>query len=112
MSSKPAAEAAILRAARFMIAGVVEPDDARASELHRVAAEAMLEAAQLLSGHTGDTLPANAVVAVREEVLAQVRDHFLALASTVAPALVGVENQAEVERILQEEFAAASPIKQ
>ena len=51
------AEAAILRAVRFTIAGAVEPDDARASELHRAAAEAMLEAAQLLSGHQGDKVP-------------------------------------------------------
>ena len=56
MSSKPAAEAAIQRAARFMIAAAVELDAVRAAELHRVAAETMIEAAQLLSGHTGDTI--------------------------------------------------------
>jgi hypothetical protein len=52
-----------------------------------------------LSGHTGDTVPANAVVAVRDEVLGHVRDHFLGLASSIAPALVRVETEAEVERI-------------
>jgi hypothetical protein len=103
------AEAAILRAARFMIAGAVELDAARAAELHRVAAETMVDAAQLLSGHTGDTVPANAVVAVRDEVLVHVRDHFLGLASTIAPALVGVETEAEVERIFLEEIAHHHP---
>ena len=106
------AEAAILRAARFMIAGAVELDAARAAELHRVAAETMVDAAQLLSGHTGDTVPANAVVAVRDEVLVHVRDHFLGLASSIAPALVRVETEAEVERIFLEEIAASSPVKQ
>jgi hypothetical protein len=112
MSSNPAAEAAILRAARFMIAGAVELDAARAAELHRVATGTMVEAVQLLSGHTGDTVPANAVAIVRHEVLAYVRDHFRRLVPAMAPALVGVQTETEAARIVQEQFAASSPVKQ
>ena len=54
------ADDAISRAARYMVAGAVEPDEARAAELHRVAAEMMVEAAQQLSGHFGDEIPRSA----------------------------------------------------
>ena len=102
----------IERAANFMIASAVEADESRSLELQRLASDAMTEAVRLRSGYWGDEVPVGAVVAVREEVLAQVRDHFLGLASSVAPALVGVETEAEVERIFLEEIAASSPIKQ
>jgi hypothetical protein len=108
----PSIEAVIMRAARFLIAGVVEPDECRAGELQRVAANEMLKAAQLLSGHMGDQVPAGAVLTVRNQVLSHVRDHFQRLASTMAPALLGVATESEAERAMREQFAASSPVKQ
>jgi hypothetical protein len=72
----------------------------------------MLEAAQLLSGHTGDTVPANAVLAVRDEVLAHVRDHFRRLVPAMSSALVNVPTETEAARIVQEQFAGSTPVKQ
>jgi hypothetical protein len=114
MSSRPAdaANDAIRRAADFLIAGAVEPDEARASELQRVAAGAMLEAAQLLSGYTGDKVPVDAFMAIRDEVLALVRDHFERLAKVMAPALVGIRTESEAVGIMKEQFARSTPIKQ
>jgi hypothetical protein len=102
----------IERAAKFMIASAVESDESRVSELQRLAGEAMLEAVRLRSDCSGDEVPLVIAEAVRDEVLGHVRDHFLGLASTIAPALVGVGTEAEVERVFREEFAASSPIKQ
>jgi hypothetical protein len=102
----------IERAAKFMIASAVEADESRSAELQRLAGEAMLEAVRLRSGYWGDEVPLAIAEAVRDEVLGHVRDHFLGLASTIAPALVGVETEAEVERIFLEEIAASSPVKQ
>ena len=106
------ADDAISRAARYIVAGAVEPDEARAAELHRVAAETMVEAAQIKSGLFGDTIPRRAVESVRDRVIALVIDHFRRLVPAMAPALVGVETEAEVERIFLEEIAASSPVKQ
>ena len=102
----------IERAANFMIAGAVDADESRSSELQRLAADAMLEAVRLRFDCWGDKVPIEAAKAVQDEVLARVRNHFLALASSIAPALVGVATEAEVERIFREGFAASSPIKQ
>jgi hypothetical protein len=106
------ADDAICRAARYMVAGAVEPHDARAAELHRVAAEAMVEAAQILSGYFGDEIPRGAVETVRDQVLALVGDHFRRLIPAMAPELVGIATEAEAARIVTEQFARSTPIKQ
>jgi hypothetical protein len=95
-----------------VVAGAVEPDEARAAELHHIAAEMMVEAAQQLSGHFGDAIPRRAVESVRDEVLTLVRDHFERLVPQMAPELVGIETETEAARIVQEWFEGSSPIKQ
>src|SRR5262249_18268138 len=89
------ADDAINRAARYMVAGAVEPDEARAAELHRIAAEMMVQAAQQLSGHFGDAIPRGAVETVRDEVIALVLDHFRRLIPAMASELVGIQTEAE-----------------
>jgi hypothetical protein len=101
----------IKRAANFMIASAVEVDESRSSALQRLASEAMLQAIRLRSDCSGDEVPLAIAEAVQDEIMGHVRNHFLTIASTVAPALVGVKTGAEVERIFREEFAASSPIK-
>jgi len=112
MSNKVLADEAIQRAAAFMIAGAVEPDEARVAELHRVAAEAMVEAAQILSGHFGDAIPRGAVETVRNRVITLVLDHFRQIVPAMAPELVGIGTEAEAARIMKEQFARSSPVKQ
>jgi hypothetical protein len=106
------ADDAIARAAKFMVAGAVEPDEARAAELHRVAAEVMVEAAQILCGYFGDEIPRGAVETVRDQVLALVGDHFRRLIPAMASELVGIETEAEAAHIVKEQFARSTPIKQ
>jgi hypothetical protein len=106
------ADDAISRAARFMVAGAVEPDEARAAELHRIAAEMMVQAAQQLSGHFGDAIPRRAVESVRDRVIALVIDHFRRLVPEMAPELVGIASEADAARIVKEQFARSTPIKQ
>jgi len=60
MTKDQQADDAIQRAAKFMIAGAVESNAARAAELHRTAAKAMVEAAQILCGYFGDEIPRSA----------------------------------------------------
>ena len=112
MTKDQQADDAIQRAAKFMIAGAVESNAARAAELHRTAAKAMVEAAQILCGYFGDEIPRGAVETVRDEVLTLVRDHFERLVPQMAPKLVGIETETEAARIVQEWFEGSSPIKQ
>jgi len=106
------ADDAIQHAAKFMIAGAVESNDARATWLHRTAAKAMVEAAQILCGYFGDEIPRGAVETVRDQVLALVGDHFRRLIPAMASELVGIETEAEAAHIVKEQFARSTPIKQ